>query len=55
VGLARLGLRLTPADRDELVVRLTAVLQEYRERAPDLEAGAPVSVFLAVYPDVTRP
>jgi predicted ArsR family transcriptional regulator len=55
VGLARLGLRLAPADRDELVARITELLTEYRERAPDLENGSPVSVFVAVYPDVTRP
>jgi DNA-binding transcriptional ArsR family regulator len=53
-GLSRVGLRLSPADFTDLCMRMDTLLQEYAARPPDMEHGQPVSVFLALYPDVTR-
>ncbi len=53
VSTVRLGLRLTPAARDELLSRLQAVFQEYADRRPDPD-GTPWSVFLAVHEDTQR-
>ena len=53
VTTTRLGLRLTPAAREELLSRLHAVFQEYADRPPDPD-GAPWSVFLAVHEDTQR-
>jgi predicted ArsR family transcriptional regulator len=51
--LARLGLRLSEPDLDELRDRLAALLNDFaaRERDP---ADRPYSVFVALYPDVSR-
>ncbi len=55
VGLGRLGVRL-PADQiEELQDRIGDLLQDFATREPDLESGVPYSVFVALYPDVTRP
>ena len=51
--LSRLGLRLTDADRDELLARLTEVLDEFRHR-PRPAGGRPYSLFLALHLDVSR-
>ncbi|GLI26067.1 ArsR family transcriptional regulator [Agromyces rhizosphaerae] len=50
LDLARLGLRLAPAEVDEFQRRMNDLLQEFAARpsAPDGEA---VSVFVAVHPD----
>jgi DNA-binding transcriptional ArsR family regulator len=55
VGLARLGLRLPPAQIAELQDRLDELLQDFADREPDLDEGVPYSIFMALYPDVTRP
>ena len=52
--LARLGLRLSPKDIDELTRRISEILQEFANRPPDMKDGIPYSVFLAIYRDVTR-
>jgi hypothetical protein len=51
--MSRLGLRLTDADRDELLGRLTELLDEFRHR-PRPADGRPYSVFLALHLDVSR-
>ncbi|HYY10457.1 MAG TPA: helix-turn-helix domain-containing protein [Kineosporiaceae bacterium] len=50
---SRLGLRLRPAELEELADRLQDVLDEFaaRPRSPD---GEPFSVFLAIHPDTDR-
>jgi DNA-binding transcriptional ArsR family regulator len=53
VQAARLGLRLDDAARDELMSRLTALFQEYADRAPDPD-GTPYSLFLAFHEDAAR-
>jgi predicted ArsR family transcriptional regulator len=52
-GLARLGLRLTEAEHEELASRLMAVLEDFAGR-PRSRDGAPWSVFLAIHPDRRR-
>jgi predicted ArsR family transcriptional regulator len=54
VDLTRLGLRLPPQQLAELCQRIGDLLNEYAKQPPDRETGIPVSVFLAIYPDVTR-
>jgi hypothetical protein len=51
--LARLGLRLSEAELVELRERLAALLNEFEARPRDL-AAAPYSLFVALYPDLTR-
>ena len=51
---ARLGLRLTPAECDELESRFTELLDEYATRPPS-PGGRPYSIFLGLYEDVSRP
>lgn len=51
--LARLGLRLTGAELEELKDRLGEILDEYADR-PANPDGRPYSLFLALYEDVTR-
>ncbi|PJI94772.1 winged helix-turn-helix domain-containing protein [Luteimicrobium subarcticum] len=53
VAVVRLGLTLTPAARAELDQRVSALLQEYADRAPD-PGGEPVAVFYASYDDAQR-
>ncbi len=54
IDLARLGLRLSPQDIDELSSRISDILREFALRPPDMAGGVPYSVFLAIYRDVTR-
>jgi predicted ArsR family transcriptional regulator len=51
--LARLGLRLTEAEFEELNDRLADVLNEYADRPPSPD-GRPYSLFVALHEDVTR-
>ncbi|MDP9115801.1 MAG: winged helix-turn-helix domain-containing protein [Actinomycetota bacterium] len=50
---ARLGLRLGPEDLVEFKDRLADLLDEFEQR-PDDPGAAPISVFVAIHPDVTR-
>jgi DNA-binding transcriptional ArsR family regulator len=52
-GMARLGLRLTEAEVEELRERLGVLLNEWADRPPSAD-GQPYSVFLSLYEDVTR-
>ena len=51
--IARLGLRLTGPEFEELTERLDALLADYAARPPS-PGGEPWSVFLAVHPDPGR-
>lgn len=53
VEMARLGLRLPPAEMTEFRDRLRDLLDEYAARPDDLDAPA-WSVFLSVHPDPNR-
>jgi predicted ArsR family transcriptional regulator len=53
VPFARLGLRLSEKELDELRDRLQEILNEFRERDLDV-SGRPYSIFVALYPDVSR-
>lgn len=46
----RLGVKLTPEDRAEMMGRIREVMEEYALREPDPE-GEPTSLFLAHYRD----
>jgi DNA-binding transcriptional ArsR family regulator len=46
----RLGLKLSAADREELLDRFQALFDEYAARAPDPD-GTPISLFFAEHPD----
>jgi predicted ArsR family transcriptional regulator len=52
-GLARLGLRLSERDFQELRDRIGELLNEYADRPRDPE-GKPYSIFVACYEDVSR-
>jgi predicted ArsR family transcriptional regulator len=52
-GLARLGLRLTEPEREELHQRLQELFDEYAARPPSPE-GKAYSIFFSLYEDVTR-
>jgi DNA-binding transcriptional ArsR family regulator len=52
-GMARLGLRLSDDEVEELRQRMADLLNEYAER-PRTPGGRPYSVFLAIYSDVSR-
>lgn len=59
VSMTRLGVRLTPAERDEMHERLYALFQEYVQRPPSPD-GEPWSLFYAAHPqprpfDADRP
>jgi predicted ArsR family transcriptional regulator len=54
-GFSRLGLRLPFKDLQELDRRLSELLNEYALKPADMTDGIPFSIFLALYPDVTRP
>ncbi|MFS8479495.1 MAG: helix-turn-helix domain-containing protein [Micromonosporaceae bacterium] len=49
----RLGLRLTVAERAELLQRIADLLDQYATRAPSAD-GDPYSLFVSVHPDVAR-
>jgi predicted ArsR family transcriptional regulator len=53
VGTARLGLRLTDAEKAEFDRRLTVLLDEYVQRTED-PTGKPWSVFFSIHPDPNR-
>ena len=55
VGLGRLGIRLPVAQIEELQDRINEILQDFAAREADIEEGVPYSIFVALYPDVTRP
>jgi hypothetical protein len=50
---ARLGLRLSEPELDELRDRLDEILNDFRARELN-PAGRPYSIFVALYPDVSR-
>jgi DNA-binding transcriptional ArsR family regulator len=54
VNMSRLGLRLSPAEKDEFDTRLQALLDDFANR-PDTPDGAAWSVFYASHPDPNRP
>jgi predicted ArsR family transcriptional regulator len=53
-GLSRLGLRLTKEELDELRERLDDLLQGLAAQ-PRSRQGEPYSLFVALFPDVSRP
>ncbi|HZZ95838.1 MAG TPA: winged helix-turn-helix domain-containing protein [Jatrophihabitantaceae bacterium] len=53
VGTARVGLRLTDAEKAEFERRLTLLLDEYIQHAQD-PTGKPWSVFFSIHPDPNR-
>jgi predicted ArsR family transcriptional regulator len=53
VEMSRLGLRLTEEQFRELAHRIDAILEEYADRPRDPD-GKPYSVFVALFPDVSR-
>ena len=53
VDMARLGLRLSPPDMKQFEERLRDLLDDVAQW-PDDQTAAPVSVFLAIHPDVSR-
>lgn len=54
VDAARLGLRLSPSDREELSGRISALLDEYAARPPDPD-GQWWSLFFAMHRDTRGP
>jgi DNA-binding MarR family transcriptional regulator len=54
LDMARLGLRLSPADMAEFRARLRGLLDEFADRPDDPSAPA-WSVFLTLHPDPNRP
>ena len=50
---ARLGLKLTPEHREELLRRVEDVFREYVARGPDPD-GDPISIFFVEHPDLPR-
>lgn len=50
---SRLGLRLSEPDLNELRDRLSDLLNDFRSRELD-PSGRPYSIFVALYPDVSR-
>jgi DNA-binding transcriptional ArsR family regulator len=53
IFIARLGLRLTPEQYQDLCDRLSAVLKDFAEQ-PLAPGGRPYSVFVATHEDLTR-
>lgn len=53
INANRLGLKLSPARRDELLERFHALLQEYAEADSDPD-GLPISLFFVEHPDLPR-
>ncbi|WP_223848797.1 hypothetical protein [Microbacterium hominis] len=54
VQLAWLGLRLNAEAKDELDRRVTALLDEYKDRPPDVD-GEPYSLVVITHPDLNPP
>jgi len=54
-GFSRLGVRLAFGDLQEFGRRMAELLNEYALKPADMTNGIPYSIFVAVYPDVTRP
>lgn len=50
IDIARLGLKLNVADREELLTRIQDLLVEYKNRPADAD-GEPLSIMIAVHPD----
>lgn len=50
LNATRLGLKLSRADREELLTRFQALFEEYASREPDPD-GTPISLFFAEHPD----
>ncbi|MDQ4137482.1 MAG: ArsR family transcriptional regulator, partial [Actinomycetota bacterium] len=50
LSATRLGLKLSEADRQELLDRFQALFEEYAAREPDPD-GSPISLFFAEHPD----
>jgi hypothetical protein len=50
IDVARLGLKLNGADREELLTRIRDLLIEFKERPTDTD-GEPLSIMIAVHPD----
>jgi DNA-binding transcriptional ArsR family regulator len=53
INMARLGLRLTDEEHNELNLRLATLLAEYADRPPSAN-GQAYSVFVVLHPDVSR-
>ena len=53
VETIRLGVRLSGADRDEMMRKFVAIFSEYADRAPDPD-GEPWSLFFTAHEDVGR-
>lgn len=53
IVVARMGVRANAATEAELMAKLTAVLEEYKDVEDD--DGRPLSLLLAVHPEVNRP
>ena len=49
----RLGLKLSRADREELLTRIHVIFNEYAGLAPDPD-GDPISIFFVEHPDLPR-
>lgn len=52
-SMSRLGLRLSPDDREKFLQRINAVLEDYAARPPDPD-GEPLSVFFTAHADPGR-
>lgn len=53
ITASRLGLKLTPEHREELLDRFDALLQEYAAKEPDPD-GIPISLLFVQHPDTTN-
>jgi DNA-binding transcriptional ArsR family regulator len=53
VNASRLGLKLSPERREEMLERFDALLQEYAALESDPD-GVPISLFFAEHPDLPR-
>lgn len=51
--IVRLGLKLNPASRDELLDRFQALFEEYKDRPADAD-GEPISLMFAEHPEISR-
>ena len=49
-----LGLKINDEHREELATRLFEVINEFKERGPDVD-GQPYSLFTALHPDLNPP